>query len=464
MKTLVAVILALGVGFAAAYVVAKAQFKKEPPPPQLQPIVQSAAPAPATKIIMASAPSAPAEESPEDILNDLLNVKLGTGGDRNTALRLVVFKLETLAQRGPAAVPAIRSFLGRDVDVTYNAQDENQNQNNQPQADATTNQDNSSNSNNATGDNRRNRGFRGRGGFGNFGAARRARNIENLRTDWVAPPSLRLGLVGTLKEIGGSQAEQALAEMLSSTGRGVEVAYLTVILEEIAPGKYRDAAVSAAKELLMNPPAVDSPDRMDELAKSYLYGVLEFYKDTSFVPNAEQLLVGADGRLDQDAMDYLSTVLKDQAVSALYAAYQNSSLSNQFDKMNLGREIMNYVGQNSQANQLFTDTLNNADLPPQAKAFTIAQLAGGGFGPFGSTAPTDPQVISGRLHLLENIQTEPQVASDPTLSAALTQTINALSSGQPVDMRQIFGGGGRGGFGGFRGGGGNNNPNGGNNN
>src|SRR5665213_3585380 len=111
-------------------------------------------------------------------------------------------------------------------------------------------------------------------------------------------------------------------------------------------------AVSAAKELLMHPPAVDSPDRMDELAKSYLYGVLEFYKDTSFVPNAEQLLVGPDGRLDQDAMDYLSTVLKDQAVSALYAAYQNSSLSNQFDKMNLGREIMNYVGQNSQANQL----------------------------------------------------------------------------------------------------------------
>src|SRR5437868_2819863 len=83
----------------------------------------------------------------------------------------------------------------------------------------------------------------------------------------------------------------------------------------MAAGKYRDAAISAAKQLLMKPPSVDSPDRLDQLAKSYLYGVLEFYKDTSFAVNAQQMLIGADGRLDQDAMDYLSTVLKEQAVS-----------------------------------------------------------------------------------------------------------------------------------------------------
>ncbi len=260
------------------------------------------------------------------------------------------------------------------------------------------------------------------------------------------------GLFGTLKEIGGAESEQALADMLSSTGRGVEVAYLTVILEEMAPGKYRDAAVSAAKELLMNPPAIDSPDRLDELAKSYLYGVLEFYKDTSFAVNAQQMLVGKDGRLDQDAMDYLATVLKDQSVSALYAAYQNPALTNQFDKMSLGRNVLNYVGQNSQANQLFTDTLNNADLPPQAKAFTVIALAGGGFGPFASDAPTDPQVISSRLSLLK--QQESAFANDQTMSQAITLAENALQNGssiQPQDMRQIFGGGRRGGGGGFGG-------------
>jgi uncharacterized membrane protein YgcG len=476
MKTLVAIILALGVGFAAAYFVVSKQKIAEPAQVQPSAVTSTPASAPVEKAVVAAAPSAPAEESSQDILNDLLNVKLGTGSERNTALRMVVFKLETLAIRSAPSVPAIRSFLGRNVDVDYETQDNNNagNNGNATNADdnATANVTADPNAGNNGRNNRRNRnngnngggfggGFAGGGGGNNLrGGARRARNLENLRTDWVVPPSLRLGLVSTLKEIGGAESEQALAEMLSGTGRGVEVAYLAVMLEEIAPGKYRDAAVAAAKELLMNPPAVDSPDRLDDLSKSYLYGVLEFFKDTSFAVNAQQMLVGADGRLDQDAMDYLSTVLKDQAVSALYSAYQNSSLTNQFDKLSLGREILNYTGQNEQANTLFKDTLNNADLPPQAKAFTIIQQAGGGFGPFASQAPTDPQVISGRIALLNSVAA--QYANDEQMSQAITATINALQGGPPVDPRQLFGG--RGGFGGIgrrNGGGG---QNGGNNN
>jgi hypothetical protein len=421
MKTLVAIILALGVGFAAAYVVVSKQkdalieqLKAQKAQPQA-----AVAPAPTEKVIMAAAPSVPAGESPQDILNDLLGIKIGSGDGRNNALRMVVFKLEELAQRGDTAVPAIRAFLGRNVDVDYNAQD------------------NSANTNRIGGPNN----FR-RGGF--------FRRLQDLQTDWVVPPSLRLGLVGVLTEIGGPGAEQALADMLGSTGRGVEVAYLARVLEQIAPGKYRDAAVDAAKQLLMNPPAINSPDQLDDLSKPYLYGVLEMFNDTSFVPNAEQLLVGPDGRLDRDAMDYLSQVLKDQSVSALYAAYENQSLTNQFDKMNLGRDIMNYAGQSPQANQLFTETLNNTNNDPRMKAFTVAQLAGGGFGPFASQNPTDPQVVSGRIQLLTQLQS--QYANDPQLSQAISLTINALQSGQPVDMRQLLGGG-RGGRG-FGGGGG----------
>jgi uncharacterized membrane protein YgcG len=476
MKTLVAILLALGIGFAAAYVIVSRQKDAQLEKLKAQPQVAAAAsaPAPVEKVIMAAAPAAPAEESPQDILDDLLNVKLGTGSARNTGLRLVVFKLETLSLRGKLAVPAIRVFLGRNIDVDYNQQESNTTTN-QADASAGNNQNNAGNG----GNNRRNRngnnggGFAGGfgGGFGggggnNFrGGARRARNLETLQADWVVPPSLRLGLVGTLKEIGGEESEQALADMLSSTGRGVEVAYLAVILEEIAPGKYRDAAVAAAKELLMNPPSVDSPDSLDQLSKSYLYGVLEYFKDTSFAVNAQQMLVGKDGRLDQDALDYLSTVLKDQSVSALYSAYENPALTNQFDKMRVGREVLNYVGQNSQANQLFTETLNNANLPPQAKAFTVIQLAGGGFGPFASEAPTDPQIVSSRLSLLK--QQESAFASDPVMSQAITMAENALQNGtsiQPQDMRQIFRGGGGGGFGGGGFGGGGNNGGGANNN
>jgi hypothetical protein len=439
MKTLVAIVLALGVGFAAAYVIVSRQKDAQLEQLKAQPPVTVFAPAPAPvpveKIVMISAP-APAVESPEDILDDLLNVKLDADGSRNSALRMVVFKLETLKQRGASAVPAIRSFLGRNVDVDYNQQSNN-------------NSDNSANQTTASGvggGRGLNRGISG-GLFGGArSVARRARNLQTLQTDWVVPPSLRLGLVGTLKEIGGAEGEQALAEMLNSTGRGVEIAYLTVILEEIAPGKYQNIAITAAKELLMNPPAIDNPDRLDDLSKSYLYGVLEFYKDTSFVVNAQQMLVGADGRLDQDVMDYLTTVLNDQAVSAFYAAYQNPALTNEIDRMLIRGDVLAYVGQNSQANALLTETLDNPDVNPRIKAMTLIGLAIG---------ENDPQEASAKIALLTSLQN--RFANDPTLSQVIPSVIVSLQTGDPVNVPNIFGGGRRDGVGG------NNNGNDGNN-
>jgi hypothetical protein len=449
MKKLIVILLAAGVSFASTYFVvsnqkaaqlkaAQAGWDAEKAQLQAAAAAKDSPAAPAPTVIASAAPSAPAEESPQDILNDLLNIKLGSGSGRNTALRVIVYKLETLAQRGKTAVPAIRSFLSRNVDVEYDEQ-----------SNATTNQTDAVGSTNPTNNNA---GFAG-GPGGRGGRGGRFRRIQNLQTDWVVPPSLRLGLVGTLKEIGGTEGEKALAEMLSITARGVEIAYLARVLEEIAPGKYRDAAIAAARELLMNPPAINNPNQLDNLSRSYLFGVLEFFHDTSFVVNAQQMLVGPDGRLDTDAMSYLAEVLKDQSVSALYQAYENPNLTNQFDKMSVGREVLNYVGQNSQANALFAETLNNTELDDRMKAMTVVQLAGGGFGPFAAPSPTDPQVINNRIQLLTSLQS--QYPNNDTLLQAINATINALSSGQQVDMRQLFGGRGGGGFGrGFGGGGG----------
>ena len=363
------------------------------------------------------------EESAQEILNDLLALKPGTGNARNPVLRKVVYKLELLTSRGAAALPAIHNFNSQNIDVSYDVLT----------SDVTTA------TNSAVADNRR--GFGGPRGSGR-GEARRARDLASLGSTWVAPPTLRLGVIGVLKEIGGTGAEQELVYMLGTTGRGVEVAYLAVTLEQMAPGKYRDAAVAAARELLMTPPSADNLDRLDALAKSYLYGVLEFYKDTSFAVNAQQALVGTDGRLNLDALDYLSQTLKEQSVSALYAAYQNPSLTNQMDKLDLGREMLGYVGQNSQANQFFTETLQNQNLDPRAKTFAVARLVGGGFGPFTADAPQDPQVVNNRIQLLTSLQ--PQFAADEQLSQVITATISSLQTGQPLDMRQLFGGGRRG--------------------
>jgi hypothetical protein len=446
MKKLIVILLAAGVSFASTYFVvsnqkaaqlkaAQARWDAEKAQLQAAAAVKDS-PAPAPTVIVSAAPSAPAEESPQDILNDLLSIKLGSGSGRNTALRMIVYKLEMLAQRGKASVPAIRSFLSRNVDLEYGEQ-----------SNATTNQTDVVGS---TNQNNNNGGFAG----GPGGRGGRFRRIQNLQTDWVVPPSLRLGLVGTLKEIGGAEGEKALAEMLSITARGVEIAYLARVLEEIAPGKYRDAAIAAAKELLMNPPAIDNPNRLDDLSRSYLFGVLEFFHDTSFSVNAQQMLVGPDGRLDMDAMSYLTGVLKDQSVSALYQAYENPNLTNRFDKMSVGREVMNYVGQNSQANALFSETLNNTELDDRMKAMTIMQLAGGGFGPFAAQSPTDPQVINNRIHILNQLLSQPAYANNDALSQAINATTSALSSGQQVDMRQPFGGRGGRSFGGGGGAGG----------
>ena len=438
MKTILITVLALGVGFAAAYF----GFSPHPVPQTVQvvaaevpvaPAIPAPTPAPVEKVVLVPAPP---EETAQDILNDLLNLKLGSGNAHNAGLRKGVFKLETLTLRGNSAVPAIHDFIGRNVDITYSAQD---------------NANSPTNAADATAGN--NRGYN-RGG-NNRSSSRRARNLTTLQADWVVPPSLRLGLVGTLKEIGGEESEAAMAEMLATTGRGVEVAYLAVLLEEMAHGKHRDSAVAAARDLLMNPPAIDSPDRLDELSKSYLYGVLEYFKDTTFAVNAQQMLVGKDGRLDQDAMDYLATVMKDQSVSALYAAYENPALTNQFDKMRVGREVLNYVGQNSQANALFTQTMGNPDLDSRMKSFMIMQLAGGDFGPASSEVPTDPQVAANRIGLLNSMQS--QFANDPALSKLIPAVVDALQKNQPIQpdvMRGLFGG--RGGRGGNNGAGGGN--------
>jgi hypothetical protein len=452
MRTLIVILLAAGVSFASTYLVVSnqkaaqlkaAQAKWDAEKAQLQaaaPVTKSSpAPAPQTAVVSV-APPASAEESPEDILNDLLNIRLGVGSERNAAMRLVVYKLESLAQRGKASVPAIRAFLVRNVDVEYGEQSNAST--NQTDTAGSTNQSTQVNNTNNNG------GFAG-GPGGRGGRGGRFRRIQNLQTDWVVPPSLRLGLVGTLKEIDGPEGEQALAEMLNTTARGVEIAYLARVLEEIAPGKYRDAAIAAARELLLNPPAIDNPNRLDDLSRAYLFDVLEFFHDTSFSINAQQMLVGKDGRLDADAMNYLTEVLKDQSVSALYQAYENPNLTNQFDKMSLGREVLNYVGQNSQANALFAETLGNTELDSRAKAFAVAQLAGGGFGPFNSPSPTDPQVITSRINILNQLLSQPAYANDETMSQVIASTINALQNGTSVDMRQLFGGGrGRGGRGG----------------
>jgi hypothetical protein len=353
--------------------------------------------------------SAADKRSPQETIEKLKAIKVGTGPKRAPSIRQVVHHLESLAEAGPGALPAIREFLGKFEDVEYSSDagrdkgdDEGQPANRE----------------------RREGSERPDGVFPKRPEA--AQGHASL--DFVYPPSLRLGLVDVLKEIGGEDAEKILAEMLAKSGRGVEVAYVAKTLQAIVPNKYRDVAVAAAKDLLANPPAIDRPNRLDENSKSYLYSVLSMYNDSSFTAVAHDVLVGADGKIDRTALNYLTTTFKDQAIPVLYQAYKDDRITNLWDKASLAGQALNYAGNNSQANDIFKEIVNNEALPIWMRAMTIQSLNGTSF--FGGSTPTDPQQIQSRIKLL----TAMSPLADEQMERARTETVERLNnrlSGKP---------------------------------
>jgi hypothetical protein len=131
------------------------------------------------------------------------------------SVRALLVELEKLRGLGAAAIPAIREFLASGQDADYDA-------------------------------------LGGRG----------IRN-GSVPLDFTVPPSLRLGLLEVLKNIGGPEAEATLLHELQATGRGVEAAYLGSVLQQIAPEKYRDAAQKAARDLMAMPLTSRAPNPLD---------------------------------------------------------------------------------------------------------------------------------------------------------------------------------------------------------
>jgi hypothetical protein len=178
-----------------------------------------------------------------EILERLTKLNPRTGSESRTrTFRKIVHHLQMLVELDSEALPVIHDFLKQNIDVDYASDVLNE------------------------------AGERvSRGGFASRSVA---------RTDFLVPPSMRLGLVDVLAQIGGEEAQGILAGVLDTTGRGVEVAYIARVLQDEVPGKFRENALKAARDLLANPPAYDQPNRLDENARAYLYQVLSMYNDT----------------------------------------------------------------------------------------------------------------------------------------------------------------------------------------
>ncbi len=414
MKVLLAILVAAGVGFAAAYVYvsnqqanrarreqAELEGKWQSEREQLEKDLKSARNrAPKIEQIQTTV-EVPVvlKATPKEILDRLVKLKPAAGNARYQSIRQIVHQLENLADLGPESLSHIRAFLQLSQDISYEREREEENSN---RGDAPPGP--------GTGSDARG-GDRGRPG----GGPREGGNNGLPRTENYYPFSLRLGLFNVLKEIGGNEAEVILAEALGTTGRGVEVATLTDLLEQLAPNKYRDLALSAAKELLSSPLKVANPSRLDEASQSYLYAVLAKYQDASFAPTAQTLLVSAAGHIDRGALNYLTTMLKEQSLPALYQAYKDSRVTNLFEKARVLSSVMNYAGPNPTANDLFKEVIGNESAGP-GRFFIIGQLDNG---------ILTPQVIQARIPLLQSIKPTLQ---DERIQAYVDRTIQNLQN------------------------------------
>jgi hypothetical protein len=317
-----------------------------------------------------------------EILERLTKLNPRTGSESRTrTFRKIVHHLQMLVELDSEALPVIHDFLKQNIDVDYASDVLNE------------------------------AGERvSRGGFASRSVA---------RTDFLVPPSMRLGLVDVLAQIGGEEAQGILAGVLDTTGRGVEVAYIARVLQDEVPGKFRENALKAARDLLANPPAYDQPNRLDENARAYLYQVLSMYNDTTFAQNAQTLLITPEGRVDRQAMNYLSSTLKDQAVPSLYAAYKDPRVTNVMERANIMSTVLNYAGPVAQANDLFKEIISDDSIPSGVRAFTIQGLAGGA----GKEKPSDPKRVQARLQLLYSVRGS---FTDERLLRSMDETRTAL--------------------------------------
>jgi hypothetical protein len=123
----------------------------------------------------------------------LTQVDLGRGELTEEQTQYMDQSLKQLVASGAAAVPAIREFLERNLDLSFE-------------------------------------------------------EVKGGKA--VGYSSLRTGLLGSLQQIGGPEALQLSLQVLQTTADPREIALLTQNLEQLAPGEHRQEALNAIRETL----------------------------------------------------------------------------------------------------------------------------------------------------------------------------------------------------------------------
>ncbi len=275
--------------------------------------------------------------SAPEIIEELMELKM-TAANRRVNQRRLGFLFESLAEQGDTAVPHIRDFLRKMEDVDFIID-----QRSEKDID------------------KEKEHWRSR--------------MVNVPLEFEYPPSLRIGLIEILAEIGGPDAQDAIAEVLTSSGRGFEVAYSANKLRSmLGKDAYRDEALNVAHDLLTDPIEIVGGNKFDAASKQYLFMVLKMYGDKTFVQTAQGQLINEEGRIDRSVLSYFENIGGGRAIDAVVQAMQSGQLR-ESDMREMARVAVQGVGQNNvQADSLFQDIMTSDQYSLDVKMETIRSM------------------------------------------------------------------------------------------
>ena len=316
------------------------------------------------------------------------------------AKRKMVFHLESLVQWGDGALPAITAFMDKGIDMEFKPSGSERDKLREKEDEKVKKGEDSR---------LKSAGKKKPSKDGKFRTGMAWNYFRPFpRPEGAIPATLRLGLLETAAYIGSETAEKLLLDVLGTTGRGVEVAYLEMLLQDMAPGKHLKKILEITREILANlPPLTDDAMSVDKETKGYLYAILVKYKDLVFVETAKTLLVTPDGKLDGYVLSYLRRVLGADAIPILQAVIQEDRLEEGVARYAIRDAALYYVGQSAQADRILMDTFREG---------MARQEEGGQFnwGPFKVTfsaitrdlAGQSNEILTNRRQLLQNAREE----------------------------------------------------------
>ena len=328
-----------------------------------------------------------------EILDELIEIKLSSKNRRSVQRRLS-YLFESLALQGDAAVPLIREFLNKMEDVDFEVQREGESD------------------------------------------EERSRRYSRFRAtlNFSQPPTLRIGLIDMLAEIGGDHAEATIAELLSSTGRGFEIAYAAKIIQGwLGKDAYRTEALAAAHELLLDPIEAVGGNHFDRLSKNYLFMVLDMYDDQTFIQSAQGMFINDDGRIDRTILDYYEDVGKVRALDAMVQAFRSGRV-HEDDMDNLAEAASRYTGINPQADQLFRDIMTGDQYNMETKMDAIRSFTQSDGD--ASTPGVPKNVLQARLNLVNTLQYDESDLMGKGM-ALLALQLESQISGERTDERKM---------------------------